>query len=461
MNFDNIRSFYFLGIGGVGMSALARYFKAKGKDVWGYDRTATDLTREMEAEGIPIHYEENAELVRREMESKGISPGSLLVVITPAVPQEHEELIYFKKNEFQLKKRAEVLGMITKDTFTIAVAGTHGKTTTSSLIAHILRTAGIDCSAFLGGITQNYHTNILIGQSRTTVVEADEYDRSFLTLHPDIAVITSVDADHLDIYGDKKVMHESYDLFAGQLKPHGKLIMKKGVEAAVKKEGRQSSVISYSLDGNTDLHAKNISVQKGAFQYEISDKGRIIKDVSLGIPGRHNIENSIAAVAAVREIGVDDAAIKKALSTFKGVKRRFEYHIRRNDLIYIDDYAHHPEELKACIGAVRELYPGKKITGVFQPHLYTRTRDFADDFAKSFELLDELILLDIYPAREKPIPGIDSAMLLSKTRLKVKKLCTKENLLNEIKKSRPEILLTAGAGDIDLFVEPIVKLFGR
>ena len=458
MNLENIKYFYFLGIGGVGMSALARYFKAQKKNVFGYDKTSTKLTEELMKEGIKIHFDENLKLVKSEFANK---KSEVLVVYTPAVPKEHVEYNFFSENGFTIMKRSEVLGELTKKSFTIAVAGTHGKTTTSSLIAHILRTAKIDCSAFLGGITQNYNTNLLIGRNRTTVVEADEYDRSFLTLHPDIAVITSVDADHLDIYGDKKIMHESYDLFAGQVKENGKLILKKGVEQAVKCENKKSKIISYSLDSETDLFAKNISISKGEFHYEISNKGETIKNISLGIPGRHNIENSVAAIAAVKEVGVDDETIKKALASFKGVKRRFEYHIKRKDLIYIDDYAHHPEELKACITAIRDLYPDKKITGIFQPHLYTRTRDFANDFARSLDLLDELILLEIYPAREKPIEGITSTMLLKKMKLKEKKVCSKDDLLREIKQRKLEILLTAGAGDIDMFIEPITKLLSK
>jgi len=461
MNLEKIKSFYFIGIGGVGMSALARYFKSKGKDVWGYDKTKTDLTTELESEEIKIHYNENVEWVREEIVLKNISKENLLVVTTPAVPVDHKEMCYLKEENYILKKRSEVLGMVTKNSFTIAVAGTHGKTTTSSLIAHILRTAKIDCSAFLGGITQNYNTNLLIGDDKTTVVEADEYDRSFLTLHPDIAVITSVDADHLDVYGDKKFMHESYDLFAQQVKENGKLIIKKGVEQAVAKGNKKSKIISYSLEDKTDLFAQNISIVNGEFHFEISNEEKVIKNITLGIPGRHNIENSIAAVAVVKEIGVDDEIIKKALASFRGVKRRFEYHIKRNDLIYIDDYAHHPEELKACITAIRELYPKKIITGIFQPHLYSRTRDFAEEFAQSLGMLDELILMEIYPARENPIEGITSSMLLKKIKLKNKKICSKEELLNEIQNRKLEILLTVGAGDIDAFVTPITKLLTK
>ncbi|MEW6469787.1 MAG: UDP-N-acetylmuramate--L-alanine ligase [Bacteroidota bacterium] len=457
MNLDKIKSIYFLGIGGIGMSALARYFHSRGKHIWGYDKTRTALTAQLEAEGMAIHYEENVPQVQEGISSKGLGKDDLLVVITPAVPSDHAEMTFLAQAGYVMKKRSEVLGMITAGSFTIAVAGTHGKTTTSSLIAHILRTAGIDCTAFLGGITQNYNTNLLIGKHPTTVVEADEYDRSFLTLHPDIAVITSVDADHLDIYGSREFMHQSYDLFAGQVKPGGRLILRKGVEEALKTATGKSKVISYSLQDGTDLSAQNIAVRDGKFSYAIADRGRIIPALELGIPGRHNIENSIAAVAAAREMGVDDEAIRKALASFRGVKRRFEYHIRRSDLVYIDDYAHHPEELKACITAIRELYPGRRITGVFQPHLYSRTRDFADEFALSLGLLDEVILMEIYPARELPIPGVSAQMLLDKIPLRHKKICGKDELVSELKGRKLDIVLTAGAGDIDQFVEPITK----
>jgi UDP-N-acetylmuramate--alanine ligase len=456
-NFDNIKSLYFLGIGGIGMSALARYFNAAGKQVWGYDKTQTKLTDELSAEKIDVHYEENIELVLKKMNEAGLNKENMLVIYTPAVPGEHAELVYFRESGFVMKKRAELLGNITENSYTVAVAGTHGKTTTSSLIAHILRTANIDCTAFLGGITQNYNTNLLLGKSNTTVVEADEYDRSFLTLHPDIAVITSVDADHLDIYGDRRFMHESYDLFAQQVKKGGTLIAKKGVEEGVDLPSKKSTVVTYSLNADTDYKASNITVTDGQFNYSVLKRHSAILDLTLGIPGRHNIENSVAAIAVAQAMNISENDIRKALMSFKGVKRRFEYHIKTRDLVYIDDYAHHPAELRACITAIRDVYPGKKITGIFQPHLYTRTRDFADEFARSLELLDELILVEIYPAREKPIPGVTSAMLLDKVKLQNKKLCSKEELVNEVAGRKLEVLLTAGAGDIDLLIEPITK----
>jgi UDP-N-acetylmuramate--alanine ligase len=449
---------YLLGIGGIGMSALARYFNAMGKAVSGYDKTRTALTDELAAEGIDIHFTEDVAKLR----ALGLTPENTLVIYTPAVPKSHSEYIYFTAEGFGIKKRSEVLGQITENSFTVAVAGTHGKTTTSSLIAHILRSSGVDCSAFLGGITQNYGTNLLIGKNLNdsgsiVVVEADEYDRSFLALHPDIAVITSIDADHLDIYGSQELMHESYNLFARQVKKGGVLIAKKGTEAILKDV--EARVISYSLRENTDFHASGIHVSGGQYRYSVMSTGAEMKDLTLGLPGSHNVENSVAAVAVAKTMGITDAQIRSALASFKGVKRRFEYHVKSEAFTYIDDYAHHPEELKACILSVRELFPSKKITGVFQPHLYTRTRDFAAEFSESLSLLDEVILLDIYPARELPIEGVTSAMLLKDIKSASKMVCSKEGLIEELKKRKLEVLLTAGAGDIDMLVEPITNVF--
>lgn len=452
MSFDKINSVYFLGIGGIGMSALARYFKAAGKNVAGYDKTPTALTDELISEGIAIHFDDNMELVPAAF--KQASP-SVLIVFTPAVPVNHSEYAFFKLNGFNIKKRAEVLGMITEQQHTIAVAGTHGKTTTSTLIAHILRTAGIDCSAFLGGISQNYNTNLLLSKAigDPVVVEADEYDRSFLTLHPDISVITSMDADHLDIYGDHKYMEESYRLFARQLKPGGKQVVKKAIRENLGVQG----VLTYSLEAGADFYAKNIRIENGSYHYDMVTPNGVMEQLTLGLPGKHNVENSVAAAAAAMQAGVKEEAIRKALASFKGAKRRFDYQIKTGQLVFIDDYAHHPEELRACISSVKEMYPGKRLTGIFQPHLYTRTRDFADGFAKSLDLLDEAILLDIYPARELPIEGVSSAMLLEKMHSKNKGLCAKKDLVEEVCRRKPEVLLTLGAGDIDMLVEPLKK----
>ncbi|MEO6884380.1 MAG: UDP-N-acetylmuramate--L-alanine ligase [Bacteroidia bacterium] len=463
MELKNIHTFYFLGIGGIGMSALARYFNAAGNKIYGYDKTATKLTDELISEDIDIHFESDVKFISNHFDSQKRS--EILIVYTPAVPKDFAELIYFKEHNFELVKRSELLGLITKNAFTIAVAGTHGKTTTSSLIAHILKTANIDCTAFLGGITQNYNTNLLLSSSLKTenkstskeaivVVEADEYDRSFLTLHPNVAVITSVDADHLDIYGDVKEMEESYALFANQINAEGVLITKKNVQEKIQ---YANAVLTYSVNDKTDYYTKNLSLEKGFYSYDVVCQNQTIENITLGIHGKHNVENSIAAVAAARQLKISDVDIKKALSTFKGVKRRFEYIIQTEKLIFIDDYAHHPEELKACINSVKAIYPDKKITGVFQPHLYSRTRDFAEEFAKSLSLLDEVILLEIYPARELPMEGVTSKMLLDKINVLQKNIFSKAELVNEIEKRKPEVLLTLGAGDIDMLIEPIKK----
>lgn len=469
MNLNSIHSVYFLGIGGIGMSALARFFKAMGKQVCGYDKTASELTRELEAEGIAIHYHEDVQAIPANI----LQPAAIdqvLIVWTPAVPASHSELLHFRAHGFVIKKRAEVLGLITEHTSTVAVAGTHGKTTTTTLTTHLLRSAGIDCSAFLGGISINYNTNLLLsdklkeqtisGGENIVVAEADEYDRSFLWLHPTVQIITSVDADHLDIYGDKEQMYDTYRQFSKQVKPGGKLITKPVVLDTLKLQNDYT--ITYALeDVKADYHARNIRVENGVLVYDIVCPDVILENVKLGLPGRHNVENSIAAVAAARQLNASPEALKKGLESFRGVKRRFEYHIFTPQLIYIDDYGHHPAELAACIGSARELFPGKKITGVFQPHLYSRTRDFYDEFARSLEMLDEVILLDIYPARELPIEGVTSEALLGKMNMKNKLLSAKDELIANILKSNPEVLITMGAGDIDRFVEPVAEALAK
>jgi UDP-N-acetylmuramate--alanine ligase len=462
----NITHIYFLGIGGIGMSALARYFKAMGKNVSGYDKTPTKLTDELVSEGIDVHFEDNVNLIADDFKSQ-IShlKSQILIVYTPAVPKDHSEYQFFNTNGFNIKKRAEVLGLITESSRTIAVAGTHGKTTTSSLIAHILKTAGLDPTAFLGGITKNYNTNLLLskdlsvapsplertGVRSLTVVEADEYDRSFLTLHPEIAVITSADADHLDIYGDADSVEESFSLFAGLAEE--KLIIKKSITEKIRSNKK---AITYSIeDKYADYYGFNIMIEDGFYHYEVDTPNGVFKNMLMGLPGKHNVENSIAAVAVACEMHISERYIREALKTFAGVKRRFDYQIKTPSLVFIDDYAHHPEELKATINSAREMYPGKKITGIFQPHLFSRTKDFADDFAKSLDLLDECILLDIYPARELPIEGVTSQMLLDKMKAADKIVCRKDVLLEELGKREIEVLLTMGAGDIDKLVEPI------
>jgi UDP-N-acetylmuramate--alanine ligase len=461
MKLDKLTHIYFLGIGGIGMSALARFFAASGKSVSGYDKTSTELTDELQREGIEIHFEENVSLIPDAV--KNGSKENVLVVWTPAVPVDHAELVWLKRNEFTIMKRAQVLGLIAGQTKTIAVAGTHGKSTTTTLTAHILRTAGIDCSAFLGGISRNYNTNLLLGKNlgkenipmeqNIVVAEADEYDRSFLWLHPSIAIVTSVDADHLDIYGNESAMKDTYRDFVKQV--HDRLITKEVVlnSLEIPKDAR---VVSYSVDNKScDAFAENIRIENGYYMFDLVIQDNKISNVRMGLPGRHNVENAVAAAAASKQVGVDDESLRSALSSFKGVKRRFDFRIRDPKVIFIDDYGHHPAELKACISSVKELFPGKKVTGVFQPHLFSRTRDFADDFARSLELLDEVVLLDIYPAREKPIPGISSEMLLGKINSKNKFLYSKQELVEKLMQHNFDVLVTMGAGDIDLLVAPL------
>lgn len=449
-NLNNIAYVYLIGIGGIGMSALARYFKAKGMFVAGYDKTPTSLTVELEKEGMSVHFADDLALIPQEIlisENK----GKVLVIYTPAVPKMHEELNYFFNHEYMVMKRSAVLGQITKESQSVAVAGTHGKTTTSSMIAHVLKDSGYDCSAFLGGITTNYNTNLLLSEkSNTTVVEADEYDRSFLQLYPEVAVLTSLDADHLDIYGTADEMKSTYQQFVNQIKPSGLLIYKKGL--SISPAGK---CFSYSIHENADYQAENIHVEEGTFVYHVSTPRGRMENIRLGFPGSHNVENSLAAIAVAQQLKIDEEKIRKALASFKGVKRRFEIIVKTVQTVFIDDYAHHPEELNACIRSVRELYPDKKLTGIFQPHLFSRTRDFANEFARSLEKLDEIILLDIYPAREEAIPGVDSKMLLDLIQHDNKMLLSKKELTETIALRHPEVLLTLGAGDIDKLVEPI------
>lgn len=457
MELNSYSHIYFLGIGGIGMSGLARYFNAMGKKVSGYDKTPSALTDQLISEGIEIHFSEDPKVV------SSLKKKDTLVVLTPAVPNNHSELVYFKIQGFNIKKRSEVLGLITEHAYTIAVAGTHGKTTTSSLVAHILKVAGKDISAFLGGITSNYGTNVLIGKTVNEpgglcVVEADEYDRSFLTLSPKVAVITSADADHLDIYGNEESVTESFTLFSKRVLPEGKLIVKDSVADKIKDLG---SFSKYSLVNKADFYAENISIENGYYRFDAITPSGKISNIHYGLPGRHNVENAVAAIAAVHSLHLEPSSIKEALTSFKGVKRRFEKIYESATVTFIDDYAHHPEELKAFISSVRELYPGKRITGIFQPHLYSRTRDFAAGFSKSLSLLDEVILLDIYPARELPIEGVSSEMLLENITSPLKRVCSKEQLSGFLADRLPEVVLTMGAGDIDMLIPEIKKLVSR
>jgi UDP-N-acetylmuramate--alanine ligase len=445
MELNSIQRVYLIGIGGIGMSGLARYFQHRGCLVAGYDKTQTALTTTLEQENIEIAYHDEIDYIPFDFNEP---EEGTLVIYTPAVPADSLILSFFQDKNFSLKKRSEVLGIISKGMFTIAVAGTHGKTTTSSMIAHLLRASGNDCSAFLGGIATNYQTNVLFGSNEIMVVEADEYDRSFLTLHPDIAVVTSMDADHLDIYGDKNSMVQSFQQFASQLKTDGELIYKKGLPL--------ENGFTYAITGKANAVAENINIKNGNYYFDFKNKEVEIKDIQLGIAGIHNVENAVAAIQAALFLEVDPQEIKAALKSFLGIKRRFEYIINTEKTIYIDDYAHHPEELRACIQSVKELYPDKKLTVIFQPHLFTRTRDFADDFAEVLSQIDDLLLLDIYPARELQIEGVNAEMILEriKSTSKTKKYTVKA-ALDYVQQQQPELLLTVGAGDIDKMVEPL------
>jgi UDP-N-acetylmuramate--alanine ligase len=444
MELSNIKRVYLVGIGGIGMSGLARYFHHMGCVVCGYDKTSTDLTNDLHNEGIPVIFDDRSEWIPLSFQSP--DPGTL-IIYTPAIPNDAEILNFFTNNGFELFKRSQVLGIISVGMFTVAVAGTHGKTTTSTMIAHILKDSGNDCSAFLGGISSNYHSNVLYGKNNVVVVEADEYDRSFLTLHPNIAIITSMDADHLDIYGDHSHLTDSFKLFASQIKPGGILIHKKGLPL--------ETGYTYAVETDADASASNIRIEDGDFYFDFKSSKTHISNIKMGIAGTHNIENAVAAIEAAWLLNVSPDAIKSALGSFKGVKRRFEYIVKNERHIYIDDYAHHPEELKACIRSIKRLYPGKKLTTIFQPHLYTRTRDFADGFAEALDLVDELIILDIYPARELPIAGVNADMILDRMKMWNKRRCGKQEAIDLVRNEKPLLLLTVGAGDIDQLVQPL------
>lgn len=447
MELENIKRVYLIGIGGIGMSGLARYFKKRGCVVCGYDKTITPLTSALRNEGISVVYQDEEDNLKISFLE---NDPETLIIYTPAIPKDSKILNYFRSGGFTLKKRSEVLGIISKGMYTIAVAGTHGKTTTSSIIAHVLKDSGYDCSAFLGGIATNYDSNVLFGDNNTMVVEADEFDRSFLTLYPDVAIVTSMDSDHLDIYGDRSHLVESFRQFVSQIKEGGRLIFKKGLDLSGGK--------TYSANVLADIQAVNVKVQDGSFYFDFKNENIVIENIQLGLPGLHNIENAVAAVEVALHLGINPEKIKKALASFLGVKRRFEYILKDQKHIYIDDYAHHPEELRACIQAVKTLYPGKKLTTIFQPHLFTRTRDFAEGFSEVLSMTDELIMLDIYPARELPIEGVSSAMILDKVSIEAKQKLSKEQTLHYIRAQKPELLLTVGAGDIDTLIVPLKEI---
>ena len=441
---------YFLGIGGIGMSALARYFVSKGYQVHGYDRTTTSLTAKLENEGMIIHYHEDANLIPAE---------TGLVIYTPAIPAPNKELLYLQKSGVRMMKRAEVLGMLSSEYQTIACAGTHGKTTTSSMVSYLMQQSHVECQAFLGGISRNFNSNLMISEkSPFMVVEADEYDRSFLHLHPYIAIITSIDSDHLDIYKNIASVHEAFSSFTGNIVSSGTLIIKKGLDLPLQ-TAPECRVYRYSVNEEADFYASNLNLVDHLYHFDFNYPNGKIENLVLGIPGLYNVENAVAALAASILTGVTPEELSRGLATFKGVKRRFDIRLNENDFVYIDDYAHHPEEINACIRSARAMFPKRKLTGIFQPHLFSRTRDFADEFAKSLSMLDEVLLLPIYPARELPITGIDSQMLLSMINNNNKHHVEKADIPGYFKGKHPEVLITMGAGDIDTLVEPIENFF--
>ncbi len=461
MTYENIDKVYFIGIGGIGMSALARFFHAAGKTVAGYDKTPTPLTDDLIKEGMQIQFEDKTDLVPALFRDKQ-HQDNILIVFTPAIPADSELLNYFQQQGYRMVKRSQVLGLITQQACTIAVAGTHGKTTTSTMIAHVLKHSGVDCTAFLGGISKNYNTNLLIGNAKddtgrpVVVVEADEYDRSFLQLHPDCAVITAMDPDHLDIYKTHEAMTEAYLDFASQVKSGGRLI----VRSDLKIQQQKAEIWRYGMNNKADCHAIIHQSGSSAYHYDVVYPSGKLHNVSLTMPGHHNVENSLAAVAVAKWMKIPDEKIKSALGTFEGIKRRFEFIIRHSKLNFIDDYAHHPDEINAALKSVREIFPDKKITGIFQPHLFSRTKDFADDFADSLSKLDCLWLLPIYPAREKPVPGVSSDLILNKLNIKAT-IESFESVLQKLEVENPEVLITLGAGDIDRLVIPIKNILEK
>lgn len=451
VHIDSIKTIYFIGIGGIGMSAIARYFHSKGAKVSGYDRTETELTKDLTSEGIEVHYSEDVERIPQNAD---------IVVYTPAIPKDHKELVFYQSNGFNVVKRSDILQIITESSFNICVAGTHGKTTTTTMIAHLLRDSGYGCNAFLGGISANYDTNFWSNERNVCVIEADEYDRSFLKLRPDVAIVTATDADHLDIYESAENVKEAYKEFSGKIKQGGLLLKKFGV-------GRNmvaDRTLAYSLQNDSaDVYAANIQMKEGGYEFDFVMKDKLLDNLRLNMGGMHNVENMVAAIAVASSLNIEGDKIKTAVDSFKGVKRRFEYVLNNSELIFIDDYAHHPEELKALINSVKALFSQKQCTVIFQPHLFTRTRDFATEFAEVLDLADRVILLPIYPARELPIEGVESELILNMMAGEKKQVMSKDELLEwiseDFNKNRNrefgEVLVVAGAGDIDKLVEPI------
>lgn len=450
---EKMNEVYFIGIGGIGMSAIARFFHAGGVKVSGYDKTPTVLTKELEVSGIKVHYEENVELVPKNVD---------LVVYTPAIPAEHKELVYYQTNGYKVVKRSDVLQIISQSSFNICIAGTHGKTTITTMVAHLLRDSGFGCNAFLGGIAVNYGTNFWSSERNVCVIEADEYDRSFLKLSPDVAIITAMDADHLDIYGTAEAMEEAFIDFSKRVKLEGLLVRQFGLKRG--KELNADRHLTYSLQNESaDVYAANIRMMNGSYEFDVMMKDNKLENVRLNMGGMHNVENAVAAITVASSLGIENDKIKAAIENFRGVKRRFEYVIRNERLVFIDDYAHHPEELRALINGAKTLFKQKKCTVIFQPHLYSRTRDLAEGFAQVLDLADEVILLPVYPARELPIEGVSSEMVLEKMKNEHKRVLKKEELISWIQqdyartlnKEFGEVLITAGAGDIDMLVEPM------
>ena len=440
---------YFIGIGGIGMSAIARYYNFKGLKVSGYDKTPSELTHALESEGIQVHYEDNIGYIPKDVENT-------LVVYTPAIPKDMGELVYVQEHGYRVIKRSRMLGEIAEGQRCLAVAGTHGKTTTSTLLAHIFQDSGEGCSAFLGGISKNYDTNLLVSRNETIVAEADEFDRSFLQLFPETAVITSMDADHLDIYSDIRNMHDAFKAFASQVS--GTVITKLGLD--ITPDDTKARILRYSYDNRqADFHARNIRTDEcGYFTFDLHWPGGVIRECKVGIPGWINVENAVAASAIALTYGLEPEKVRHALGTFQGVKRRFDIHVNTPSCSYIDDYAHHPKEIAAAVSSMRDIFPGRKLTAIFQPHLYTRTRDFADEFAEALSNVDKLIMLDIYPAREEPIPGVTSEIIFDKVTAPEKVIMKKEELMDYLRNEEVDTLITFGAGNIDRFIRPITEM---
>ncbi|MFT5821931.1 MAG: UDP-N-acetylmuramate--alanine ligase [Crocinitomix sp.] len=457
MNFNQIHTVYFIGIGGIGMSAIARYFNSQGKRVIGYDKTETTLTKNLVAEGIEVHYHDMGVDVLT-----GLDKSNTLVVYTPAIPVSLGELLVFQENNFTLIKRAKALGIISSEFETYAVAGTHGKTTTCAILAHVLYQTKEKCNAFIGGITSNYNSNCIIDASaKRVVVEADEFDRSFLQLKPNYAIITTMDSDHLDIYGDGEHLQQSFNDFIELVNVNGHVWLQSDLDVSNFKLNKALKISTYGFSDQADWEGGNLKYESGHFYFDIKNGEKQYNSVEFGLPGKHNAENALSVFALCMTNGVDEQVIRDAFKSFKGVKRRFDFHIRREDLVVIDDYAHHPTEITAFLSSVKTIYPDKKLTTVFQPHLFSRTRDFMGDFARALELTDELFLLDIYPAREQPIPGITSSVLLEKINLKNKRISTKLNIVEDLNQTKKELIVIVGAGDIDTCIQPIVNHYKK